>query len=159
MAIDKENLSPGTPLPDGPSKVASEKAVASPVAEKLQDLGEEVQVPSTAPQPIKGATTNKPEEIHAQDRVEKGQAQAHVENEDLDNEDEASDSELPEFDWHDLRTRYTKAFQDVNDREDKLLEEFDEFSDVIFHVVGFVKSPRTDDLPGFLSLGSSCYSV
>jgi len=127
MAVNKENLSPRTPLPDGPSKVASEKIAAPtpPVFKQSQNPGEEIQVPSTAPPPTEDAPINKPEEVHAQDPAE---------DENLDDEDEASDTELPLFDWIDLRKRYTKAFQEINENEDRLLEEFDEFSDVLIHL-------------------------
>ena len=108
MAVDNEKLVPTLPstrLPDAPPNGILKKA---PILSELgteKDPSAEVQVPSTAPSK-ESPVTSKSQEVHAQ--VE----------------------DLEQFDWEDLQFRYTKALEDINDRDDKLIEQVDRFSQV-----------------------------
>jgi hypothetical protein len=120
MAVDNEKLvsmPPRTRLPDAPPNGILKQAPVPSELETEKDPGAEVQVPSTAPS-NESPVTSKSQEVHAQveDEAEKPQ--------------ETSDEELDPFDWEDLQFRYNKALQDINDRDDKLIEQVDGFSQV-----------------------------
>jgi hypothetical protein len=128
MAVDNEKLvstPPRTRLPDAPPNGILKQAPIPSELETEKDPGAEVQVLSTAPS-NESPATSKSQEVHAQveDLPEKAQ--------------EASDEELNQFDWEDLQFRYTKALENINDRDDKLVEQVDRFSQVSLQVFSFV---------------------
>jgi len=129
MAVEKENTAPGTPLRDTPVNGTS-KVVAHVDADPPRNPGEVVQVPSTAPPTA--ASVHKRVEAHKVNQMEAQHAKdAEGPLSQSDSVDsEGSSSDLPLFDWEDLRRRYTKALQAVNQEEENILEEFYKFSDV-----------------------------
>jgi hypothetical protein len=127
IAVDDEKLvsmPPRTRLPDAPPNGILKQAPVPSELETEKDLGAEVQIPSTAPS-NKSPATSKSQEVHAQveDEAEKPQ--------------ETSDEELDLFDWEDLQFRYSKALQDINDRDDKLIEQVDKFSQVSLQISSY----------------------
>jgi hypothetical protein len=129
MAVEKENTAPGTPLRDT-SVNGTSKVVAHVDADPPRNPGEVVQVPSTAPPTA--ASVHKRVEAHKVNQMEAQHAKdAEGPLSQSDRVDsEGASSDLPLFDWEDLRRRYTKALQAVNQEEENILEEFYKFSDV-----------------------------
>jgi hypothetical protein len=123
MAVEKENTAPGTPLRDTPVNGTS-KVVAHVDADPPRNPGEVVQVPSTAPPTA--ASVHKVNQMEAQHTKD---AEGPLsESDSVDSEGASSD--LPVFDWEDLRRRYAKALQAVDKEEDDIMDEFYKFSDV-----------------------------
>jgi hypothetical protein len=127
MAVDNEKLvstPPRTRLPDAPPNGILKQAPVPSGLETEKDPGAEVQVPSTTPS-NQSPAASKSQEVHAQveDKAEKPQ--------------EASDEELNPFDWEALQSRYTKALQGINERDDKLIDQVDRFSQVSLQVSSF----------------------
>jgi hypothetical protein len=129
MAVEKENTAPGTPLRDTPVNGTS-NIVAHVDADPPRNPGEVVQVPSTAPPTAE--SVHKPDEAHKVNQMEAQHAKDAEgplsESDSMDSEGASSD--LPVFDWEDLRRRYAKALQAVDKEEDDIMDEFYKFSDV-----------------------------
>jgi hypothetical protein len=128
-AVNKENTTPRTPLPDGPVNGAG-KIIAPVEVDAPKNPGEVVQVPSTAPPPE--VSIGKPDEAQKNGQVEDEHAndaeEATSDSETMGSEGTIAD--LPPFDWAQLQRRYTNAIQGVNKQEDEILEEFFKYSDV-----------------------------
>jgi hypothetical protein len=127
MAVDNEKLvstPPRTRLPDAPPNGILKQAPVPSELETEKDPGAEVQVPSTAPS-NKSLATSKSQEVHAQveDKAEKPQ--------------EAFDEELDPFNWEGLQFRYNKALQEINDRDDKIIDQVDRFSQVSLQISSY----------------------
>jgi hypothetical protein len=116
MAVESGNVTPRTRLPGGATEVDVKGTVPLSTIVTADEAGDSVQVPSTAP-PM---TT---------------ESQAGVGDEHKEHEEElehtASDVELLQFDWEDLRQRYTKSLKEANEVEDALIEQFEQYSEVV----------------------------
>lgn len=117
-ANTKENVAPRTPLPDRPLNGNDKSADGPEEVQKPIDPREEVQVPSSIPPKV--TLIEQPKKVITNDEVEESNETKEIPN----------DSELPEFDWEDLTTRFTKEIQAVNKSEDDIVLEFEKFSDV-----------------------------
>jgi LysM repeat protein len=116
MAVESGAVTLRKRLSDAPAKSDNNGVLASETVNPIQP-GEVIQVPSTNPANER-QSENQTEDI----RVE--------EEEDEPKEEAVNDSDLARFDWEDLQARYTKALQEANDEEDKILEEFNNFAEV-----------------------------
>jgi hypothetical protein len=144
MAVDTEKFvftPPRTRLPDGPPDTSVKQAPVPSELETTKDTGAEIQVPSTTPS-IESAATSKSQKVHAQVEEESEEPQA------------TSDRELVPFDWEGLQMRYNKALHEINERDDKLIDQVDKFSQASLQVSCY--SDHIDLDQGILALGSGC---
>jgi hypothetical protein len=129
VAVNKENVAPRTPLPNGPVNGA-DKVIISMEANKPRNPEEEVQVPSTAPARVE-APIVQPGEVHSSDQAEEHLNDAEgTRSESETMGSEVASSDLPAFDWEDLQHRYTEGLKAVNKAEDEIMEEFYKYSSV-----------------------------
>jgi len=123
------------------------------------EAGEEIQVPSSMPPktelPGTQAPKTEPPPTQPQKAVPDPESQvpSHQPNgneheaaeEEVEHEEEEgaiSDSDLPEFDWLGFNTRFALALNKINQEEDDVILEFDNFTEV---------GLNPDPLPFFLS--------
>lgn len=137
MALDNENLTlkvrssntPSKPEPKRSSPESPSKTI------KQSQIVSEVQVPSTLPQhdeedgPV-DKDVPQVEQIHSdpsEDPTEKIEDDREVEAADAQPDPNA---ELPEMDWAEFQDRYREAIDKADEKEGKLLEEFEKYFEV-----------------------------
>ncbi|KAE8451067.1 hypothetical protein EG329_004739 [Mollisiaceae sp. DMI_Dod_QoI] len=130
MAVEKQNRTSRTPLPNG----ATSNSEAPVVPENTMRPEDVVQVPSTSPPPANDQLAEiKIKESQSQVQVQNehpqnGQFQTNGRHEEPENANEVDVSDLRPFDWDDFRRRYKADINKINEDEESLYDDFDKLA-------------------------------
>ena len=134
MAVDNENVTIKAPSSDTPSNTASkQQSSEKTVKESLTSL--DTQVPSS-PLQFNEEHGTADEDVFRVEQLpsDSSESLTIVTEEDREIEAEATEAdfnnELTDMDWPTFQERYRSAIAEANDKETKLLEEFEKYFEV-----------------------------
>ena len=138
MALENETLTPKIRSSDTPSKLepklSAPESKSKAVKQSESQAAPEVQVPSAVPRhEEENGSVEKEVPYVEQMRSEppENPTEAMEDDHEIAEAQPDSNAELPEMDWNKFQLRYREAIAKADEEEDRLLEEFEKYFEVI----------------------------